>query len=188
MRNSLKLAAVLVAVTATSASAQSRGRNDDGIPPGQRPAAGMCRIWINGVPPGQQPAATDCATARANLPANARIIVGRNTNGRNVASNRTFTRRRQLSNGSWVLDRLTRDANGNLVVLSTSPLVTGNGVNVGRRGDDNEGNDDRKAEKRDRKDERKAEKREMKGDRKNDKRDDKGRKEKDDDDNDDDNG
>lgn len=41
----------------------SRGRNQksDRIPPGQRPPAGMCRIWIDGVPPGQQPAPTDCS-------------------------------------------------------------------------------------------------------------------------------
>jgi hypothetical protein len=47
----------------------------------QRPAAGMCRIWIDGVPPGQQPAPTDCATAAARVPANGRIIYGDRTNG-----------------------------------------------------------------------------------------------------------
>src|SRR6266566_2783816 len=58
----------------TSASSQS-------IPPGQMPPAGMCRIWIDGVPPGRQPAPTDCATARANVPANGRVIYGDRTHG-----------------------------------------------------------------------------------------------------------
>ena len=65
MRNTLTVAAVLVAFTATSAAAQGRGRNTDGVPPGMRPPAGMCRVWITGVPPGRQAAATDCATAEA---------------------------------------------------------------------------------------------------------------------------
>jgi hypothetical protein len=66
---------------ATPAMAQGRGRGNGGVPPGQRPAAGMCRIWIDGVPPGQQPAPTDCATAAARVPANGRIIYGDRTNG-----------------------------------------------------------------------------------------------------------
>ena len=49
------------------------------VPPGQRPPAGMCRIWIDGVPPGRQPPVMDCATARARAPHNARIIYGDNT-------------------------------------------------------------------------------------------------------------
>jgi hypothetical protein len=56
--------------------AQGRGRNIDGVPPGHRPPAGMCRIWIEGVPPGRQPAPTDCATAVRNRPSNARVIYG----------------------------------------------------------------------------------------------------------------
>ena len=51
-------------------------RKSDHVPPGQRPPAGMCRIWIDGVPPGQQPAPTDCQTAVANKPSNARILWG----------------------------------------------------------------------------------------------------------------
>jgi hypothetical protein len=38
--------------------------------------AGMCRIWIDGLPATRQPAPTDCATARARVPANGRIIYG----------------------------------------------------------------------------------------------------------------
>ena len=48
-------------------SAQGRNGNQ-GVPPGQMPPAGMCRIWIDGVPPGRQPRPTDCATARARVP------------------------------------------------------------------------------------------------------------------------
>jgi hypothetical protein len=69
----------MLAAAAVPAMAQGKGRGNDGIPPGQRPPAGMCRIWINGVPPGRQPAATDCATAAAQRPANARIIYGDQT-------------------------------------------------------------------------------------------------------------
>ena len=58
---------------------RSRDRKSDRIPPGQRPPAGMCRIWIDGVPPGQQPAPTDCQTAVATKPANARVIWGDQT-------------------------------------------------------------------------------------------------------------
>ena len=67
--------ALAVAVTAPL-SAQGRGTKAGKIPPGQRPPAGMCRIWLNGVPPGQQPAPTDCATAVRNRPANGRVIFG----------------------------------------------------------------------------------------------------------------
>lgn len=63
------------ATFATEASSQVNVRASN-VPPGQRPPAGMCRIWIDGVSPGRQPRATDCATARANAPANSRIIYG----------------------------------------------------------------------------------------------------------------
>lgn len=188
MHNSLKLAAVLVAVTATSASAQGRGRHSDGVPPGMRPAAGMCRVWINGVPPGQQPAATDCVTAQAQVRANSRVLYGSNTSSiRNL--NRTYTRRRQLADGSWVLESFRKDAAGNVTVLSSRAINrTPNGTwNDKRRGDDNEANDDR--------DERKGDDREMKSERKRDKREwkddmkegkgNKGKKDKDDHDEDD---
>jgi hypothetical protein len=70
--------AVLAAATTTSADAQGRGRGkgNQGIPPGQRPPAGMCRIWINDVPPGQQPAPTDCASAVRNRPSNGKVLFG----------------------------------------------------------------------------------------------------------------
>jgi len=66
---------------ATAAPLGAQGRNgNQGVPPGQMPPAGMCRVWIDGVPPGRQPRATDCATARARVPANGRVIYGSNTN------------------------------------------------------------------------------------------------------------
>lgn len=71
----IALAAATV-VFATPAAAQGRGRGNDGVPPGQRPPAGMCRIWIDGVPPGQQPAPTSCALAEARRPLNSRVIYG----------------------------------------------------------------------------------------------------------------
>jgi hypothetical protein len=68
---------------AVPAMAQGRGRGNAGIPPGQRPAAGMCRIWIEGVPPGLQPAPTDCRTATARVPRNGQVIYGDQTDQRN---------------------------------------------------------------------------------------------------------
>jgi hypothetical protein len=78
-RFTLTLAIAATAALAAPLAAQGRGRNVDGIPPGQRPPPGMCRIWIDGVPPGRQPRATDCGTAERNRPANARVIYGDNT-------------------------------------------------------------------------------------------------------------
>jgi len=63
------------AAFATEASSQVIVRASS-VPPGQRPPAGLCRVWIDGVAPGRQPRATSCATARANAPANSRIIYG----------------------------------------------------------------------------------------------------------------
>lgn len=78
MRWMLVLGISGVAAVAAPLEAQGRGRGRDGagVPPGQRPAAGQCRIWIDGVAPGQQPAPTDCATAERDRPANARVIYG----------------------------------------------------------------------------------------------------------------
>ena len=63
---------------------QARGRNQ-GIPPGQMPPAGMCRVWYDGVPPGRQPRATSCNEAEriASRDGNARVIYGDNGNGNN---------------------------------------------------------------------------------------------------------
>jgi hypothetical protein len=75
--NKISLLTVTAMIAAAAPlAAQGRGKGNGGVPPGQRPPAGMCRIWIDGVPPGQQPAPTDCATANANRPPNARVIYG----------------------------------------------------------------------------------------------------------------
>ena len=66
----------LAVAVASPLSAQGLGPKAGKIPPGHRPPAGMCRIWLDGVPPGQQPAPTDCATAVRNRPANGRVIFG----------------------------------------------------------------------------------------------------------------
>lgn len=76
MRKIELIAAFAALAVATPAMAQGRGRGNGGVPPGRRPAAGMCRIWIDGLPPGHQPAPTDCATAAARVPYNGRIIYG----------------------------------------------------------------------------------------------------------------
>jgi hypothetical protein len=75
----LSLAAVLAAAAPADAQGRGKGKGEKDIPPGHRPPAGMCRIWIDGVPPGRQPAPTDCDTAVRNQPANSRIIWGENT-------------------------------------------------------------------------------------------------------------
>ena len=84
MRN-LAAALILIGLAATSADAQGRGRNarGQGIPPGQMPPAGMCRVWYDNVPPGRQPRPTSCneaerVAARSN---NARVIYGDNAYG-----------------------------------------------------------------------------------------------------------
>lgn len=69
--------ALASAATALPLAAQGNGRNVDGVPPGHRPPAGMCRVWIDGVPPGRQSAPTDCGTARARAATNGgRVIYG----------------------------------------------------------------------------------------------------------------
>jgi len=93
MRISSVIVAIAVLGTAAGtaeAQGRGRGRSNDNVPPGFRPPAGMCRIWIDGVPPGHQPAPTDCQTAVRNQPPNSRIIWGDNTGRRerNVYDNR----------------------------------------------------------------------------------------------------
>lgn len=94
--------AALASLTAAAPLA-AQGRRGDGIPPGQRPPAGLCRVWIDGVPPGRQPRATNCAVAQASVPRNGRVIWGdrtrdwRTLNGDVVPADRSC--RRQVVNG-----------------------------------------------------------------------------------------
>ena len=70
---------ILLALAAGTSEAQGRGRgNSQGIPPGQMPRAGECRVWIDGLPPGRQAAPTNCDQAErvAWRNRNARVIYG----------------------------------------------------------------------------------------------------------------
>jgi hypothetical protein len=116
--SSVLLTIAVLAAAAGPAGAQGRGRgkgNSDKVPPGQRPPAGMCRIWINGVPPGHQPAPTDCQTAVRNQPPNSQIIWGDNTNRRDRNVYDDDRRDRRERDRDYDRDgRYQRDANGNL--------------------------------------------------------------------------
>ena len=78
-----------ISLIAGTAFAQGNGRNsarNQGIPPGQMPPAGLCRVWYEGRPPGQQPRATNCDDAErtASRSRTARVIYGDNMRyGRN---------------------------------------------------------------------------------------------------------
>jgi hypothetical protein len=74
-------ALILLAAVAGSSEAQVRGRGNarsQGIPPGQMPRAGECRVWYDNLPPGRQPAPTNCDQAErtASRSRNARVIYG----------------------------------------------------------------------------------------------------------------
>jgi len=71
---------ILIALVAGTSEAQVRrgNGNSQGIPPGQMPRPGECRVWIDGLPPGRQPAPTSCDQAEraASRNRNARVIYG----------------------------------------------------------------------------------------------------------------
>jgi hypothetical protein len=83
MRN-VAFALIALAVTAGAADAQGRGRNAQGIPPGQAPPAGQCRVWFDNLPPGRQPGPMRCDQAErlASRDRNARVIYGDDYAGR----------------------------------------------------------------------------------------------------------
>ena len=115
MRN-FAAALVLVGLAALPAAAQGRaGRYTDrnqGVPPGQLPPAGQCRVWYDGRPPGQQPRATDCDDAEriASRDRNARVIYGtdRNArgNGRHARNNERNRSNERNNDRTGVLSRL----------------------------------------------------------------------------------
>jgi len=108
----LSLAAVVAAAAPADAQGRGKGKADKNVPPGQRPPAGMCRIWIDGVPPGHQPAPTDCETAVRNQPPNSRIIWGDNTTrGRNVSDVERDETRDRTRGGEGVY---RRDSHGHV--------------------------------------------------------------------------
>jgi len=85
MRNAA-LALILLAAAAGTSEAQGRGRfGSQGIPPGQMPRAGECRVWYDNVPPGRQPSPMRCDQAEriASRSRNARVIYGDDRYSRN---------------------------------------------------------------------------------------------------------
>lgn len=83
----------IITLAASAAFAQGNGRNsarNQGIPPGQMPPAGQCRVWYEGRPPGQQPSPTNCDNAEriASRDRNARVIYGNGTYGRDGRNGR----------------------------------------------------------------------------------------------------
>jgi hypothetical protein len=71
---------ILLALAVGTSEAQGNGRygRNQGVPPGQMPPAGMCRVWYDNLPPGRQPRATSCDQAErvASRSTNARVIYG----------------------------------------------------------------------------------------------------------------
>ena len=45
-----------------------------GVPPGQLPPSGKCRVWFPGRPPGRQPRPESCSAAMANAPAGSWVL------------------------------------------------------------------------------------------------------------------
>lgn len=111
MLKTIAISLALTLATAAPLSAQGKGTKAGKIPPGQRPPAGMCRIWLDGVPPGQQPAPTDCATAVRNRPANGRVIFGDDyVDGRGKKLNGDADERRTAPRDDRDADRANDDA------------------------------------------------------------------------------
>lgn len=125
---SIRLAIVLsAAMCAAASTAQAQLRRSTGTRtgyPSTSVPAGMCQVWIDGLPANQQPAPTDCATARANAPANSHIIYGPGTNGgydprrdpRSPEYDPRYDRHRRRSehgrgNGDWNSDDEHNDEN-----------------------------------------------------------------------------
>jgi hypothetical protein len=107
---------VLFALAATPLYAQGRGRynnSSQGIPPGQLPPAGMCRVWYDGVAPGRQPRPTNCRAAEraASRDRNARVIYGADRN--NSRNDRIYDRNdRVYDRNNRVYDRGTNSNRG----------------------------------------------------------------------------
>lgn len=95
-RSFVVLLSLLMVGAAAQAEAQGRGNRQNrqvmsrqeiaraqGVPPGQLPPAGMCRVWYDNRSNGRQPSATSCrqAEAIAARDRNARVIYGENVYG-----------------------------------------------------------------------------------------------------------
>ncbi|HEX5386568.1 MAG TPA: hypothetical protein VFW66_07725 [Gemmatimonadales bacterium] len=55
-----------------------------GVPPGQLPPPGMCRVWVPGRPPGHQPRPRDCAGIDETAPAGSWVLLRPSQNRRIV--------------------------------------------------------------------------------------------------------
>ena len=104
-------ALILLAAVAGTSEAQGRGRANtaQGIPPGQMPRAGECRVWYDNLPPGRQPAPTNCDQAErvASRSRDARVIYGDDRFGARNSDQRYRDRsaRNQEVYGSYPSDR-----------------------------------------------------------------------------------
>jgi hypothetical protein len=77
----LALAFITLASGTLGAQARNGQARGQGIPPGQMPPAGACRVWYDNVPPGRQPRPTNCRDAEqvAARSRSARVIYGSGT-------------------------------------------------------------------------------------------------------------
>lgn len=96
------LSFILLALVAGTSEAQGRGRGNgrsQGVPPGQLPRAGECRVWYDNVPPGRQPAPMNCDRAErlASRSRTARVIYGDDRYARNDGRYRDNDRDRDRS-------------------------------------------------------------------------------------------
>jgi hypothetical protein len=132
MRKIELIGAMFALAIATPVIAQGKGKGADGVPPGHRPPAGMCRIWIDGVPPGKQPAPTDCATAVSRRPANSRVIFGDETPFPGKGKSKDKDQR--------CADRTTGSTMGTILGI---PIPTGSTVDRTLCRDDDDSDDDR---------------------------------------------
>lgn len=93
--------ALLAASSVVTAEPAQQGRHNrqdiaraQGVPPGQLPPSGLCRVWYDDRPNGRQPSATTCARAEAiaTRDRNARVIYGEDTYWDNAGDDRYGSR------------------------------------------------------------------------------------------------
>lgn len=108
MRSVRNSAVALAVLTATACSSTTYHRQEQpapavrrgpstastlGIPPGQLPPPGQCRVWYPGEPPGHQPRPRSCARIERTAPAGSWIVY-RPTEDRKVVHVRVVDQRR----------------------------------------------------------------------------------------------
>ncbi|MGE0445635.1 MAG: hypothetical protein AB7P99_10440 [Vicinamibacterales bacterium] len=100
-----------IGLFAAPAAAQWGGQ---GVPPGQLPPPGLCRVWYEGTPPGRQPGAMNCDQAEriASRDRRARVIYGAPVGRRNDRNDDRWGRndnRRVIGLRQFALDNGYRD-------------------------------------------------------------------------------